>query len=203
MSDTASHPDSRRDASAEASATEMETGRLDARPGCLGGRIVQRLAALIAEEGSDSEATSTLGKAEAQDEIFPYRRKDYLLTKGERAFFDVLAQAVDHDRFHLFAKVRLGDLLRIEKGTGRYQSYFNRIQSKHVDFLLCDRANVRPVLAIELDDHAHRTKSKTRERDDFVDRALDAAGLPLLRIRAAATYDAGELRRAIAQTCGS
>lgn len=46
-----------------------------------------------------------------------------------------------------------------------------------------------PVLGIELDDSSHDQKAR-QERDQFVDEVYKAAGLPLLHIRATATYDA-------------
>jgi hypothetical protein len=60
----------------------------------------------------------------------------------------------------VFAKVRLADLLYLPKGTQGRQAAFNRIQSKHVDFLLCSKDAVRPLLAIELDDSSHGEQSR-------------------------------------------
>ena len=138
-------------------------------------------------------APSTGGGVSTAD--FPYQRKDYLLTKGERAFFDVLQAAVGGD-FMVFSKVRLADLIFVRKGTEKRQSFFNRIQSKHIDFVLCTHDVVRPVLAVELDDASHGRKDR-QERDGFVDSALAAAGLPILHVTARSEYDAGQLRAAI------
>jgi very-short-patch-repair endonuclease len=126
---------------------------------------------------------------------FPYQRKDYLLSKGERAFFDVLQVAVGRD-FLLFSKVRLADLIFVRSGTEKRQSHFNRIQSKHVDFVLCSRDLVRPILAIELDDASHDFQDR-QDRDSFLDSALAAAGLPIYHVKARANYDANAVRAAI------
>ena len=131
----------------------------------------------------------------AQSNVLPYRRKDYLLTKAERAFFDVLHPIVAK-QLHLFAMVRLADLVYIERGIEKRQSYFNRIQSKHIDFVLCDRNDIKPILAIELDDSSHRRADRIA-RDEFVDNALAQAGLPLLRVPVRANYDPAELRNQI------
>jgi hypothetical protein len=72
----------------------------------------------------------------------------------------------------------------------------NRIQSKHVDFVLCTRNGVRPVLAIELDDASHDAPKRVA-RDDFLRKAMAAAGLPLLQVRAAKSYDTSALRARI------
>lgn len=125
----------------------------------------------------------------------PYRRKDYLLTKAERAFFEVLQGCAGGD-FLIFAKVRLADLVWIPGGTESRMSFQNRIHSKHIDFVLCSRDAVRPVLAIELDDSSHERESR-RARDEFVDATLNAAGLLFLRVPVRARYDAAELRTLI------
>ena len=69
-----------------------------------------------------------------------------------------------------------------------------------MDFVLCDNDSVRPLLAIELDDSSHKS-DKGQARDAFVDEALRAAGLPLLRIPCKAGYNvqdlAAQIRNAI------
>ncbi|HUS17746.1 MAG TPA: DUF2726 domain-containing protein, partial [Chloroflexia bacterium] len=67
---------------------------------------------------------------------YPYRKRDALLTAAERSFYGVLLQAVD-GTWQVFVKVRLADLLYIPGDTDGRQSAWNRIQSKHVDFVLC------------------------------------------------------------------
>lgn len=136
-----------------------------------------------------------VAKETASTTTLPYRRKDYLLSKAERSFFGVLHQAVGDD-YWIFAKVRVADLVWMPRGTESRQSHFNRIQAKHIDFLLCDPDVVRPILAIELDDSSHQGEDR-RSRDEFVDQALRAAGLPLLRVPCKAGYRVDELRERV------
>ncbi len=49
------------------------------------------------------------------------------------------------------------------------------------------------VLAIELDDRSHQRPDRV-ERDRFLNQALSAAGLPLLRVAVAEHYDADQLQ---------
>ncbi len=125
----------------------------------------------------------------------PYKRKDFLLTKAERSLYGVLNQAVN-GRYLIFAKVRLADLVWLPKGTESRQSHFNRIQSKHIDFVICDRDSIRPLVAVELDDASHERDDRV-SRDGFVDSALKAAGLPFIRVRARASYDVGEVSQQV------
>ncbi len=126
----------------------------------------------------------------------PYRKSEHLLTPAERSFFGVLGQAIDDD-LYIFAKVRMLDLFWLPKGTKERQAHLNRIQSKHIDFVLCDKATTEPRLLIELDDSSHR-RAYRQDRDSFVDRAVEQAGLPILRVTPRRSYVVAELRQLIA-----
>lgn len=132
--------------------------------------------------------------SQAKQEL-PYRRKDYLFTRAERSFFGVLEQALA-GQYLIFAKVRLADLLYLPKGTESRQRHQNRVQSKHVDFVLCSRDQVKPLLVIELDDSSHE-RSDRRERDSFVKQALAAARLPIMNVRVQQSYNPQGLRTLI------
>jgi very-short-patch-repair endonuclease len=73
-------------------------------------------------------------------------------------------------------------------------SFNNQINQKRVDFVLMNAGSQDTVTVIELDDRSHH-RDKTKERDAFVDAVLARAGIPIVRIAAAATYNERELRR--------
>jgi len=127
----------------------------------------------------------------------PYRKKESLLTPAERSFFGVLNEAVA-GHLLIFAKVRLTDLITTPSGIDGWQSHQNKIQSKHVDFVLCTSDTVAPLLCIELDDTSHK-RQKRVERDAFLDAALAAARLPLLHIPAARAYNVAAIKQQIDQ----
>ncbi len=89
---------------------------------------------------------------------FPYTRNDFFLSPAEASFLVALRIAAS-DIYDVFAKVRLIDQLNVKKGTG-FQGAFNRVVSKQVDFLRCERGTSRIVLAIELDDSTHRQTAR-------------------------------------------
>src|SRR5207245_3737724 len=124
----------------------------------------------------------------------PYQRRQFL-SAAERSFFGVLVQAVS-DEYLVFAKVRVADLLRVRPGEREPQAHLNRIIAKHVDFVLCDRESIAPVLAIELDDSSHSERNRP-ERDKFLDDAFSGAELSLVRVPARRTYDPAGLRAEI------
>ena len=127
----------------------------------------------------------------------PYRRETSLLSPAERSFYEALLVALrDRRDLVVFAKVRLIDLLSVPAGAGNRRAHVNRVCSKHVDFVLCDRRELRPLLVIELDDASHEREDR-RDRDAFVDAALAEADLPILRVRAQRGYVPTELARLI------
>ena len=117
-----------------------------------------------------------------------------LLTPAERSFFGVLQQAVRSD-YQIFAKVRLADIVRPVRNSSRsgWQSAFNRITGKHVDFVVCDLEQLRVVGVVELDDSTH-ARFERGVRDSLVDGALADAGIPILRIPARQSYSPAQIR---------
>lgn len=123
---------------------------------------------------------------------FPYRLRDHFLSPAELSFMGVLRTAVG-DRAALYTKVGLGDLFWVKSDDqSRFRIYTNKIDRKHVDFLLCDLATMQPLVGIELDDKSHQQEDR-RARDEFVDKVFEAAGLPLLHIPAKRAYSTSEL----------
>lgn len=119
---------------------------------------------------------------------FPYIKNDSLLTEVEKKFYLVLVEILGND-YLIFSKVRMADLLHLPRMNGsNFYHYFNKIQSKHVDFLICDKENIKPLLVIELDDSSH-LKFNRMVRDLLVDKIFENAKLPIIHIVASADYD--------------
>ena len=130
-------------------------------------------------------------------EDLPYVPAPALLTAAERTFYFALRQAIGVE-CQLFAKVRLGDLIQVQRGVAgkRRMAALGRIASKHADFVLCDGRSFEVMLVIELDDRSHDLPAR-RERDRFFDAALKVAGVPILRVPVRRTYSPDELRQQI------
>jgi len=133
--------------------------------------VVLALLVLQSIKGSRNKGASS-----EKSEDLPYVLKRYLMSKAERSFFGVLEQVTDSSKYYLFPQVSLGNLVDVEKGTGSYQTFHNKVDRKSVDFVLCDRSALSPVLAVELDDVSHERKDR-QERDAFVDGVLAKVGL--------------------------
>ena len=124
---------------------------------------------------------------------FPYQSKEVLCSPAERSFMGALDKIVGNG-YRIFAKVRLADIVEVNKGlsSSARQSAFNRISRKHLDLVICDSRDLSIVGAVELDDKSHR-KTGRQERDQFLDKALEAAGVPILRIKAQSAYSIKEI----------
>jgi Protein of unknown function (DUF2726) len=123
----------------------------------------------------------------------PFTRRGSLLTQAEMRFFRVLVHAVPGGLV-VCPKVRLMDVLFVDDGA--WKEFGAPASGMHVDFVLAEPGTLEPVLVIELDDRGH-SGDAAKKRDQFKDAALAAAGVPILRVRAARGYNAGGLRAGI------
>lgn len=120
----------------------------------------------------------------------PYRLRDDFLSAAEFSFYRVLATSVG-DQATITTKVNLADIFFVAR-PNENQSYRNKIDRKHVDFLLCDPTTMKPLCGIELDDSSHARPDR-QVRDEFVDQVFEVAGLPLVRVPVKGAYDPAEL----------
>lgn len=129
------------------------------------------------------------------EESLPYRVRDDFLSPAERAFFGVLTQCVP-DGVLICPKVRVGDILYVVQRRDN-MAHVNRIDRKHIDFLLVSRTSLQPLTAIELDDASHQRQDRA-ERDEFLDRAFQTAGLPLLHFPVQRGYTLNDIKAILA-----
>jgi hypothetical protein len=115
-----------------------------------------------------------------------YRKSKSLFTYRESVLYKALAQAVNN-RYQIFVKVRLADFIWLANEPENRKFHQNQILCKHIDFLLCDKVSLAPLLGIELDDSSHKRPGH-HERDHFKDGIFRAVGLPLLRMELQSEY---------------
>jgi very-short-patch-repair endonuclease len=113
---------------------------------------------------------------------YEYKKRDCIMTVPERKCFNSLVEAVGVT-YCIFPQIHLPAILdhKIKNGQNWFAA-FRHIDEKSVDFVLCTKNDLRPVLAIELDDWSHE-QSNRQERDREVERILRDATLPLLRLK--------------------
>jgi uncharacterized protein DUF2726 len=134
-----------------------------------------------------------------RDGPLPYERRGGLLSPAEINFLRTLQLAARED-WLIFSLVRLTDVLKVRPKTRKYQSWNNRLLGKPLDFVLCDIETLDVKLAIELEE-GPPTREQAR-RDRFVNVALAAAGVPLLRVKVQEKYETAALRKDIEDALG-
>ena len=124
----------------------------------------------------------------------PYKAKDHLFTAAERSFLGVLDKAIG-DNARVFGQVRIADILSVRNGLSNSDRQIaqNKINSKHIDYIVCDSSTLGILCAIELNDKSHE-KKKRIVRDEFVESAFKAASIPLLWIKARKRYSIEAIR---------
>ena len=112
-------------------------------------------------------------------EKLPYKKK-LLLTKNEWSFYKALKPAADELGYTILAKIRVADLVEVTSSErSEWQTYFNKINKKHIDFALAKPENLQIMLLIELDDNTHNEAQK--QRDEFIEALYQQTGYKLLR----------------------
>lgn len=143
----------------------------------------------IADRLADEQQEAAVNDATP---IFPYRVRGDFLSPAEHSFYQVLKTIVG-TRAHICPKVSLSDLFYVKSSdASEWRIYTNKIDRKHVDFVLCDPRTMTPLAGVELDDKSHQ-RADRKVRDDFVEGVFAAAGLALLRIPAKRGYQPQEL----------
>lgn len=144
--------------------------------------IVERILDWLAAKDEPKDGPTTM----------PFRLRDDFLSAAELSFYQVL-RTVAGERTQICPKVGLGDLFFAETGDRqKNRACTNRIDRKHVDFVLCDPKTMRPLVAVELDDRSHEREDR-QQRDAFVEGVFAAAGLPLVRVPVRSAYPPWEL----------
>lgn len=129
-----------------------------------------------------------------------YERKQFFMTKSEREFFEILNSAVG-GKYYIFPQVHLPTLFEHKIKGQDWRAAFSHISQKSVDFVLCDKGKISPLLAIELDDRSHERPDRI-ERDKEVERIFEISNLPLLRIKNGDRCDSVEIIQKINDAVG-
>lgn len=119
------------------------------------------------------------------------------MTPAERECFTALIAEMGLD-YHFFPQIHL-DAIVMPQESSRNRFYaFRHINQKSVDFIACSKTNLSPLFAIELDDKTHSQRRRI-ERDKEVERILNDAGIPLIRIQNRGRFDPQELASQVEQ----
>lgn len=92
-----------------------------------------------------SRQISHLSRPPDEAEELPYLLRDDFFSDAETSFFHLLEYALA-DKYAIFPKVSLSEIFFVSRPYINL-SHYNKINRKHVDFLLCEPSSIRPMLA--------------------------------------------------------
>jgi hypothetical protein len=128
---------------------------------------------------------------------YPFSKKQSIYSNTERSFYQMLEKAVGPD-YKILTRVKLTDIIE-PKGTATIKNRraaLIKASAKSVDFVLCDKKTLAISGVVDLVNSAtsngHRAKA-----DWFVNGALEAAGIPHIRIKIKSGYTTEDIRNCV------
>ncbi len=134
-------------------------------------------------------------KTEPQTKYQPYQRTN-ILTPTEYQFWEKLYYKCSMYNIIICPKVRMEDIIVVDKYHQDREKLRNRIKSRHIDFILCD-SKLRVLAGLELDDASHQS-FKAQKADSFKDEVFNSLDIPLFRIKVEPSKYTEEIARVIA-----
>jgi Protein of unknown function (DUF2726) len=125
---------------------------------------------------------------------WPFHARKPLSVPEQILYFRLLEALPEHI---VLAQVGLSRVLGVNKGNN-FQGWHNRINRMSLDFVVCKKDST-VLAAIELDDASHEA-SERKAADAKKDRALTAAGVPIIRWQAESLPDIASIRCAVGQS---
>lgn len=116
-----------------------------------------------------------------------YYLKKSIVTPVERWMYKIMIEEIPNDYF-VAPKVGMKDFIGISKGP-EHLKHFRHIAQKHIDFLICKKEDLSPILGIEIDDNSHQ-KPDRKERDQEVNQIYNAVGFKMIHIPTKITENA-------------
>lgn len=127
---------------------------------------------------------------------FPFDSKKAIFTPAEKNFQNLVEQAMG-SKYRIINRVKLSDIVTVRNGvsTRASRSAVLNADNKYLDFVICDRKNMKLLGAIDLVDT--QGKGYKIKKDWFVSGTLEAASIPHIRIKVKANYTIDEIRACI------
>ena len=141
-------------------------------------------------EGEDLISASHAAEKLRQKPLF--EQKPHLLTQAELHFYRALKEAVGND-YQIMCQVNLNRLIGLQLAS-RFS--VKRIGLKYLDYVLCDPETLCIVATIELEDLSREGKGRMR-RDEFLNHAMEEAGVALIRFPVQAVYSPEQIAQKI------
>lgn len=113
---------------------------------------------------------------------FPYIKASIMTDAEKQLYHFMLNNLCQVEKITVLPKVRLADVINVDSRITLDKNALYKICYKHVDYVICTRNTLDTICVVELDDYTHESQ-EAKDRDLFIMQALDAAGIPVARIR--------------------
>lgn len=144
-----------------------------------------------AKGGQKEQGRGKDGKLDL-NQPWPYRLKGNVLSEPEQTvFWNIHTAMPDH---LVLAQVAMSSVVVVPTRQHMDYAWRAKIDRKSLDYLVCLKDG-SAVVAIELDDSTHKGRE---QKDEDKDRALKAAGLPILRWHVSRIPSPEEIKRQVA-----
>lgn len=121
----------------------------------------------------------------------PYQKKDSLLSRSELALFHLLKDAIDSEKYVVFPKVRLEDIMSSAPNAHNAEEHLYRLKERSVDFVICSLPDLKPQLVVFGEGSSESKKKQLSNR--FNKRASEEAGIPIMSLDTSSLPSASEL----------
>jgi very-short-patch-repair endonuclease len=125
------------------------------------------------------------------EDLWPFYSKKPLSQPEQILYFRLVQALPEHI---ILAQVQLSRLLGVKKGNN-FNAWNNRINRMSADFVVCNKDS-SVVAVIELDDATH-LKEERQTADAKKDKALESAGVRIMRWQAKALPDIAAIQLAL------
>lgn len=138
-----------------------------------------------------------------QGNPFPFQKRGSIFSQVERAFLRLLEKAVT-DHYKVMSRVKLADVIDFKKSTTSKtkRSALLKLNSKYLDFVLCNPDDMSIVAVIDLVNPTGKQGHKASP-DWFVSGALEAAGIPYIRMKIKQGYSLEEIQQCLINRIGA
>jgi hypothetical protein len=141
--------------------------------------------------GSTRKYETDLKRYFLKDRIFDHQ--------SEFEFYKILRDDILGERFVAMIQIPLASLVGVRQPKDPvYMAHFGRIKSRRLDYVICRKQDLKPLLALELDGSSHENEDR-KERDRFVNSLFEILGLPMLRVSLQKNYNKAEVALSIAR----
>lgn len=133
---------------------------------------------------------------------FPFSKRGQLFTQVERSFLQLLEKAVG-DKYKIINRVKLADILELHNNTDAKtrRSALLKLNAKYLDYVLCDSNDMSIIAVVDLVNNSNKEGHKAIP-DWFVSGALEASGIPYIRMKIKAGYSVADIQQGLASKLG-